>query len=145
MQQLSQSTSQILNETSTEISTYIGEVLDTKTVVNEIAKIRVAFPSLTPQFADILIERAIAKGFTAKRFIDAVNYVIDNCQYPNPTLANFLSFDKRIKILTYNELAELACLNRAEFSDYHRYEINSKPLYIRKIDKELYGMPDKLF
>jgi hypothetical protein len=147
MQQSSTSISQISRNDHTgeqEISTYRGDILDAKVAIKEVAKIRTAFPALTPQFADILIERAIAKGFTAKRLIDAVNHVIDNCQYPSPTLANFLSFDKRIKVLTYNELADLVCSNRAEFGDYHRYSINNKALYIRKVDKELYCMPDQL-
>jgi hypothetical protein len=127
-----------------EISTYIGEVLRAETVIQEVSKISLAFPSLSPQFIDILIQRAIDKGFTSKRLKDAVNYVIDNCQYPSPTLANFLSFDKRIKVLSYPDLVSLASNNMADFGDYHRYTINSKPFYIRKVDKELYGMPDTL-
>jgi hypothetical protein len=143
--QLSTSILEAANEIGNgEISTYMGDVLQPKTVIEEVSKISVAFPTLSPQFIDILIQRAIEKGFTSKRLRDSVNHVIDNCQYPNPTLANFLSFDKRIKVLTYNELSELVCSHRAEFGDYHRYSINNKALYIRKVDKELYGMPDQL-
>lgn len=143
--QLSTSILEAVNEVGNgEISTYIGDILQPKTVIQEVSKISIAFPSLSPQFIDILIQRAIDKGFTAQRLKDAVNHVIDNCQYPNPTLANFLSFDKRIKVLSYNELVDLVSSNRADFGDYHRYTINSKALYIRKVDKELYGMPDQL-
>ena len=31
-----------------------------------------------------------------KRFFDAVNYTIDNCIYPEPTIAQILSYDKKI-------------------------------------------------
>jgi len=127
-----------------ELTTYLGDPIDERTAIYEVGKIRNAFPALTPQFADILIERAIAKGFTAQRLTDAVNHVIDNCQYPSPTLANFLSFDKRVKIISYNELCDLVTTHRASFNDYQIIKINAQNYWIKKSDKDIYNIPDEL-
>lgn len=135
----------VVSESGTnELSTYIGKVLDAPTVISEVSKIKVAFPSLSTQFMDILIERAIAKNFTAQRLIDAVNFVIDNCQYPSPTLANFLGFDRRIKILSYDELCDLVTTNRASFESYSIMVINGKNFWVRNADKELYNLPEQI-
>lgn len=79
------------------LSVYTGE-LKPQTVLGSIQeKIKATFPALSTDFFDIFMERVKDKGFTDQRLKDAVNHVDDTCPYPTPTLANFLSFDKRIK------------------------------------------------
>lgn len=131
------------NEGNNTISIYAGE-LDQKVVAQELAKVKVAFPALPRDFFTLLTNRFMEKGFTDQRLKDAVNNVIDTCQYPTPTLANFLSFDKRVKILSYDELCNLASKGEAKFESYYRYSINGKPFYVRQCDKELYNLPDIL-
>ena len=131
------------NDGSSAITVYRGD-LKQETVVKNVAKIKAAFPALNPDFFKILIERLREKEFTDERLNDAVNNVIDNCQYPTPTLANFLSFDKRIKVLSYDELCNLIYKHEASFESYSRISINEKNFYIRKADKELYNIPDSL-
>lgn len=46
--------------------------------------------------------------FTDQRFIDATNNLIKTCQYPEPTIANILGYDKKIKIYTWGELAKIS-------------------------------------
>lgn len=43
--------------------------------------------------------------FTDKKLTDAVKNLIKTCQYPEPTIANILGYDKRIKAYTWDELA----------------------------------------
>jgi hypothetical protein len=124
------------------ISIYSGE-LTQKVAVESIARVKAAFPSLPPEFYKVFIERIKEKGFSDQRLVDAVNNVIDNCMYPTPTLANFLSFDRRVKLVTYNELCNLTDKGES-FSSYARITIKGKAYYVRKCDKELYNVPDEL-
>jgi len=89
-----------------EISIYLGE-LNTKCIVGNVAKIKKSFPGLPIGFYDVFSDRITENGFCDDRLNDAVNYVIDNCVYPTPTIAQFISFDRKIKILNYNEYLKL--------------------------------------
>jgi len=77
------------------ISIYKGK-LTQQSVLKNIAIIKKAFPLLPLDFYDVFIDRIKANGFTDERLTDAVNHVIDTCPYPTPTIANFISFDKKI-------------------------------------------------
>ncbi len=127
----------------TTLSVYSGE-LSQQAIATSVAKIKKSFPSITPEFYQILIERVKDKGFTDERLTDAVNHVIDNCQYPTPTLANFLSFDKRIKVISYDELCDLVGSQKASFNSYSAIIINEKRFYVRNSDKELYNLPSEI-
>jgi predicted transposase/invertase (TIGR01784 family) len=80
------------------------------------------------------------KGFSDQRMIDAINNVIDSCQYPTPTMANFLSFDKRVKIYTYNEVCDKVTKQEATFEDFEIIKISGEPYRIRKSDKNIYNI-----
>lgn len=142
---LPESSQELLQRLDTDgtITVYSGE-LKQETVVKGVAKIKAAFPSLTPEFYQLFISRVRDKGFTDQRLTEAVNHVIDNCQYPTPTLANFLSFDKRVKVLNYDELCDLVTTLKATFQSYTAIIINGKRFYVRNADKELYNLPNEL-
>ena len=38
------------------------------------------------------------------RFVNAINHVIDTCKYPTPTIADFIGYDKQIKLYSYDEM-----------------------------------------
>ena len=59
-------------------------------------KIKKAFPSLPIGFYDVFCDRLKHYEFTDDRLLKSVNYVIDNCLYPTPTIANFIIADKEI-------------------------------------------------
>ena len=85
------------------ISVYSGK-LNTPTYIEGVKKIKAAFPNLPAEFYDILSDRVKAQGFSDERFIDAVNHVIDTCIFPTPTIANFIGYDKKIKLFSYWEM-----------------------------------------
>lgn len=60
-------------------------------------KIKKSFPCLSAQFYDILCERIKDNGFDDKRLTAAVNSVIDSCQYPTPTVAEFIIADEKLR------------------------------------------------
>lgn len=70
--------------------------------------IKKSFPSLPASFYDVFDDRVRANNFTVQRLKDAVDYVIDNCPYPMPTIANFISYDKAVKYKTYEEMMDLS-------------------------------------
>jgi hypothetical protein len=70
-------------------------------------KIKKTFPSLPAGFYDVFSERIKANNFCDAKLIDAVNYVIDNSVYPTPTIGQFISYDKKIKFYTYEEILKM--------------------------------------
>lgn len=77
-------------------------------MVASVAKIKSAFPSLPGSFYDTFAERIVDNNFCDERLKDAVNFVIDHCIYPTPTVANFISFDRTLKFKTYAEMCKEA-------------------------------------
>ena len=142
---LQESSKQLLIREDNEcfLSVYAG-ALETETVAKTVSKVKAAFPALTPEYFKLFIDRVKEKGFSNERMIDAVNNVIDNCQYPTPTLANFLSFDKKVKIITYNELCNLVTRQEAKFESYAPIKIKGVNHFVRNVDKEIFNIPNEL-
>lgn len=134
----------INSELSNEISIYKGE-LTGPCLVNCVVTIKKAFPSLPIDFYDVFTDRLKANGFTDERLRDAVNYVVDTCIYPTPTIANFISFDRRFKVFNYEEM--LSKLNEygsdPKFWDsYKRINLpdREKPVWIHINDAKKYKL-----
>ena len=111
------------------ISVYSGE-LSTRTVIDGIKKIKAAFPNLPPDFYDILSDRIKENGFSDMRFVNAINHVIDTCKYPTPTIADFIGYDKQIKLYSHEEM--LAKINF--IGNSFRWD-NYKPIKFRDREK----------
>lgn len=67
-------------------------------------KIQDAFPKLPATWFKLLDQMIDEEGFSEEKFRDAVNSLIKNCVYPEPAIANLLSYDKTVKTYTYSEL-----------------------------------------
>ena len=132
-----------ISDNDASLSVYHGDITQ-ENFVRSVARIKVAFPDLNKEFYQLLKERIMEKGFSDQRLTDAVNHVIDTCLYPTPTLANFLSFDKRVKLITYQELCTLIGKGEATMDAYERMRINGKVFFVRKDEKRLYNLPNEL-
>jgi hypothetical protein len=86
------------------ISVYVGDTLDKETAITVSKKLVNAFPQITEGVISTILDRMIDLKFTNKRAIDAVNNVIDNCKFNAPAVANFIDFDKRVKLYTYSDM-----------------------------------------
>ncbi len=128
----------VTNERS--LSIYTGN-LNLKTVLQQNIRIAKAFPQLPEGFYEILNQRLREKQFTDQRLVDAVNHVIDTCQYPTPTTANFISFDECVEVLTRNDLLKLLSDDRNVFDRYEVVRIPGidKPRYVLKEDVIKFG------
>lgn len=127
------------------LSTYRGE-LTTRNIIECVKKIKQAFPSLPPGFYDVLSERITHHKFSDERLRDAVNNAIDNCVYPTPTIAQFVSFDRRIKVLTYDEYIKKIEDNGEWIGkDYKpiRFADQERPVWIHVNDIKKYNLQNE--
>ena len=134
---------QVSSDGETSLSVYQGNLSD-EVILKQSVRVIQAFPNLTDEFIDLLLERVKEKGFSNERLIKAINHVIDTCPYNSPSLANFLNFDTRIKLLSYSEVCCLVNKNEISFNELSHLRINGKLFYVRNTDKELYQLPDEL-
>jgi len=98
-----------------------------------IARVKAAFPSLPEDFYRVFSERIVDNNFNDTRLTDAINHVIDNCPYPTPTIANFISYDKKVKLNTYEDmLKKTNDLGAEVWNFYKKIEIPGriKPVWV---------------
>jgi hypothetical protein len=126
-----------INETG-ELSIYKGSLTQV-CIVESTKRLKDAFPGLSKGFFDVLTDRVKANEFCDQRLKDAIFHVIDTCIYPIPTIANVISFDKRVKIFTYKQLCEL--IDKGEkCENYKVIKFNKypKPVWIHVNDIATY-------
>lgn len=117
------------------MSIYKGN-LTTQFVIESVSKIKKSFPGLTKEFFDVFSERIKENKFTDSRLQDAINHVIDNCIYPTPSIAQFISYDKRIKLYTYHDIVRMQDQTQHAFKSYRPVKIFglNKPMYASEND-----------
>jgi len=104
-------------------------------------KLKQSFPALGSGFYDIFMDRIKDNGFSDERLTDAVNHVVDTCIYPQPTIAQFLNFDVRIKIYNYSEYVQFVTENRNPDSmKAVRIAGKEKPMFAKIEDIEKYKL-----
>jgi hypothetical protein len=134
----SQSTLPVIKDNS--ISIYSGE-FDLSQAAIECKKLHTAFPSLPAGFFDILIDRMKDNGFSAQRTSDAIKNCIDTCEYPTPTIANIISWDKKIKVYSHSQVIK-EVNNGASFDQFVStdFGFNDYPIYVSKIEFDRYKL-----
>ena len=126
------STQSMMQKDCNEISLYSGDPATRDQIKSEVKKLSAAFPEVTNDFIILLAERISDNEFTAQRVKDAINHVIDNSPYKRPAIADIISFDRKIKLFTFNEIQEKCTPTHPAFEKYERIEINGKIRYIEK-------------
>jgi len=112
-----------------------------------ITRIKAAFPALPDAFFGILASRIIDNNFCNERLTDAVNHVIDTCQYPNPSVAEFVSFDRKIKVLTYEDmLAKSNEMGHEIWESYRavQFRNRAKKVWVHVNDVKMYNLTDEV-
>lgn len=124
-------TTLIRKEDCFETSVYSGK-LSKKCIAENVVKLSQSFPALPPEFFNVFSDRIKAHNYNDERLKAAIDHVIDNCVYPTPTIAQFISFDKRIKLYTYDDVLKLNDqMNGTAFQEYRpvKYGDNPRPMY----------------
>jgi len=116
-----------------EISAYKDE-LTLVGIKTNCAKILAAFSGVEQSFTILLTESLKRNKFTDERLTDAVNFVIDNCKYPKPSISDFIQFDKKVKLYTHNEVINTLY---SDFENYKAVDIEGNTLWahLTEIDK----------
>lgn len=109
-----------------ETSIYAGE-LTKECIAKNTIKLMQSFPALPSGFFDVFSDRIKENNYSDKRLTDAINHVIDNCIYPTPTIAQFISYDKRIKLYTHEQLWKLVDEVRSVGQEYKAVRIGDNP------------------
>jgi len=113
-----------------EISVYSGETVSKEQVKREIKNLMAAFPDVTSDFIILLTDRLIDNKFTAERVKDAINHIIDTSPYKRPAIAEIISFDRKMKVFTFEEIQAKCRWDFKAFEHYEQIEINGKKRYI---------------
>ena len=91
-----------------EVSVYKqNQKVTPENLVKQIIRIKAAFPKLPPSYFQVFQDEIFETGMSDKKLVDSVSHVIHNCEYPEPTMANFFKFDKLIKIYDYNQFIKM--------------------------------------
>jgi len=126
-------------DTGFEISIYRhGELLeDSKDYANEIIDLLTIDLNMSGNVVNRMIKRMVKKGWTQKRFKDAVDYVEENCTFYPPKPSEFESYDKKVRFNTYQEICDKISFYVPIYS-----KGNNEPVYVTKQENELYKFPD---
>lgn len=132
----------IRKEDCFETTIYTGD-LTKECIARESVNLMTAFPALDKGFFSVFSDRIKANNYTDERLHDAIAHVIDNCIYPTPTIAQFISFDKRINLYTYKDMLKLNDqMNGIAFKEYRpvKYSDNPRAMYASINDIKQYGL-----
>jgi len=111
--------------------------------VQQVAKIKQSFPQLETSFFQVLLGRVRDLEMSDDRLAAAVNYVIDNCIYPTPTIAQFVGFDKSIELFDYQQSVKKNNELHGYFHKFHkaiRLQGHEKPFWAKVVDIEAYKL-----
>ena len=126
-------------QSTNEISVYNGVVVDVKTIATELRKLKAAFPKLENDYISVIAERIQENGFTEERLKDAVAHLIDTFRYPNPTIADVIGFDKRVRLYCQTEYENEIYARKAAGSDFIDHWIGKELYRVKKSDCVRYG------
>jgi hypothetical protein len=116
-----------------KISAYVG-ALTQKGLIQQVSRIKNAYPQL-PAVWHLEFRNAIQRhGFTDERLQDAVNYVIENCRYLQPLIADFIGFDRTIVLRDYNWMVKNSNETVSMWDYYVCITLNGVECYVSKLD-----------
>lgn len=104
-------------EPSFELSVY-SEPPASKDRLRELTKAVIAnYPSFTENKRLTLASVLYENCFNEQRFKDAFMYILANFKYKEPTIADFASFDKCIRLYTYTQCVRMINRGEAKFQN----------------------------
>lgn len=113
-----------------EISLYPGEIATRAETAKETKKLLAVFPDVSPDFIIVLADRLIENKFTEDRVKDAINHVIDTCPYRRPAMSDIISFDKKMRLFTFEEIKTKCRPDFKAFEHFEKIEIDGKKRFI---------------
>lgn len=124
------------DRTGYALSMYDDKKADATAIASLTLKLSAAYPTAyeNPMFASVLTDAIIRNGMTEKQLEDAVNHLIDTCPYKTFSIADIVSYDKRVPLMDYGEYCRRTTegVNRGE--DFETVKIDGKCYWALKSD-----------
>lgn len=98
-----------------------------------------AFPAIQPQTSAILYMEIKESGMGEKRLNAAITYVIRNFTYKTPSIGDVLSFDRKLRLYTYDEVCGKVVLEGVKMNQFFLVPDSGK-LWALKIDAKRLGL-----
>ena len=117
------------------VSIYTREAMTEQGIAAAVVKVRAAFPNLGKPFADSLVQAFKRNEFNDQRAMDAIHHVIDTCEYPEPTVARFISFDRVTRLYSHSEVVNEVQNQKATWVDFQATKVNEKTFWVKKTDQ----------
>ena len=129
-----------------ELSVFTAEQATPQQIATSIMKLSKAFPSQSVDFFNLLAERIDSTGMSADRLNYAINHLLDNHPYKTITIADLLSIDSRVEVLSYSEMIAECHKRGCTTDEYAPIWIGNepKPCWVSKVDKERYKLPERI-
>ena len=128
-----------------KISIYTGKAADKIDVIRKVNEISEIFPKIGDAKLRILTSYFIKNNFTLQRINDSIDKVATTCIYPEPQLAEFLSFDKSIKTYKYSDILKELEYNKEAFKEFKAVRLTeqqTRPVYVLTADFENYNLTE---
>lgn len=145
---LSRSQQDALNDKkhNNQLSVYGFGKVTVEVFADCIADIKQSFPKLPAGWYNVLEKMLDDEGFTNERLIDATKALIRTCEFPEPTIARIIGFDRTVKVYTYYELLEhkkeSSATERAEYlNSFGRINYFGELRFAKKDDIKKYNLP----
>lgn len=101
---------------------------------------------MSDDFFNLLAERIAKRGLSSDRLEYAIDHIIDNFSYKHLTIADIMSIDRKVEVMSYNEMVA-ECSRRGcttnEFAPIHIGD-EPKPFWVHRSDKVKFNLPDRL-
>ena len=121
-----------------KISIFAG-VLTEDHIEKQITLLKNTFPKLKKEWFAILYDFLKEDKFTNERLTAAVRECIRTCVYPEPAMAEILSFDRKIELFYYEDMMKKLSENGIRIWDhYTNIEIDGKSCWCSNSDYDKY-------
>jgi hypothetical protein len=125
----------------TVLSLYKDNPLDATTYQAGKKLLKQTYKNFDDDLSLILLDQLKEQGFTNKRFVDAVKFVINNHVYQSIKPADILSFDKALHLRLYHEIAEeQKSFGSSIWEFYDKVDIKGTCYFIHKHELRNYGV-----
>ena len=129
------------NENNTTLSIYKDSLLRPETYVIGERMLKERFNNLNEEMSIILLDRVKEHGFTNKRFMDAVKFVLDTHKFPTITPADIIQFDNVLNLRTWEQVSfEGKEFGSTIWQYYKPTEVKGKCYYIHIRELEKYNI-----
>lgn len=130
----------------TELSIFSETPASPTQIAVSVGKLSKAFPQTSVDFFNLLAERIAKKRLSADRLEFAIDYVLDNFSYRHLTIADIMSIDRKVDVMTYSEMVAECGKKGCSTNEFAPIHIGNeeKPFWVHKSDKAKFNLPDKL-